>query len=259
MIYNYKDWVVRSPATISTLNRLLSQYYMTRNRTVPKNPTKKKTNDGCVIRFARESGKFQRIGHLDYTMFYPNIVHGLKLNPAADELRSYSHVVHVLLKNINHTNWKEKKKIKSLLTKMCSGYLNCEDFIFRDSVMHRKVLLYGSKILRQAINIVDEDPRFKLLTANTDGCHIECLENNNIQRHFKELADNINNTVNKPFLKIRVKEIWTNIHIFNTLKYHTYNYYSGDSQFKGMHDFLYNFHSKMQEEDKHVGHNSTYN
>ena len=235
---------------VLALNRLLSQYYITRSRTVPKNPTKKKTNNGCVIRFTRDSGKFQRIGHLDYTMFYPNIVHGLKLNPAADELRSYSYLVQVLLKNINNVNWKEKKKIKSFLTRMCGGWLNANDFIFRDSAMHRKVLLYGSKILKQAINIVDNNPKFKLLIANTDGCHIQCLESNNIQRHFKELAEDINNAVNKPFLKIRLKEIWTNIHIFNTLKYHTYNYYSGDSQFKGMSDILYNFHSKLQEEDK---------
>ena len=260
MIFNIQNWILKSPDTVKTLNRILKHHYISRGNELPTNDTKKKVNDGCVLRFCRATGKFQRIAHLDYTMFYPSIVYGLKLNPSTDHMKSYRHLLLSVMKALNNTEFDEQKKIKGFLTKMCSGWLNSDDFVFRDSKMHRKVLMHGTKILKRAVTITDSDPKFRILTVNTDGMYVQCLETNNIRKHFHKLSDKINFKINKSFLKIRVKNVWTDIHVFNTLKYHVHNSFTGDYAFKGMEDWLYNFNLKCwrEENDINYGTNGQY-
>tara|TARA_Y100000310_G_C20626624_1_gene786289 strand:+ start:815 stop:1594 length:780 start_codon:yes stop_codon:yes gene_type:complete len=252
MIYNYESWILKSPDIIQTLNRIIKQYYTSRCKQLPENNSIKQVNDGCVLIFCRHKGQYIKIANLDYKMFYPSIVYGLKLNPSSDYLGAYQYILNYLLDALNKIpkdNREDAKKIKGFITKMCSGWLNSKDFVFMDSKMHRKVLSYGKKIMEKVVNITDKNSDFKLLTVNTDGMYVQCLQNKNIQKYFNDLAFEINKTINIPFLTIRIKNIWTEIDIFNVNSYFVYNKYSQDYDFKGFEDWLYNFKIKWRDEN----------
>jgi len=245
MIYNYKDWISRSPPTVRTANKIFRKIYGNRGLTLPTNNNKKKVNNRQTLKFQRKRGVFARVADLDYSKFYPNIVMGLGLNPSNDTIGAYQ----FLLKSIiPHT---DDENVKFFVTLLCSGWLNCEEFVFLDSEMHRKVLTYGKSIMRQTINIMDSNDKFEVLSVNTDGVYVRTLEKTNIQRHFKELADKINGKINVPFLRIRVKQVLTQFYTKDVNTSWNFNSYSGQFQIRRMGDMWHHLdirHNNMEED-----------
>ena len=243
MIYNIKEWVLRSPDTVQTLNRILKHYYNTRVQPIPENHSVKTENPNCTLMFCRHKGKYIRVAELDFKMDYPSIVRGLKLNPSADDLRGYSYILDYLMDCLNDPRLEpeSRDKIKRFITKMCSGWLNCEEFIFCDSSMHRRVLSFGKEIMQKAIEITDSNPNFKILRVHTDGMYVHSLSPNNIRLHFNNLVDEINQGIKLPFMTIKIKSLWTEVCFFTLNDAYLYNSYTKELKFLGMGELTYNY------------------
>lgn len=137
-------------------------------------------NEGAYIEIFR-TGVNNPINIIDFESFYQSIALTHRLHPKRDIRMFYFRIMEKLFlrkRMLAETNRNPEEliKIKAVLESMV-GCLNNQDFLFRDNMLHRRILKEGRNLIQKIIRFIEAESkiyetngkRLKIIRVHTDG------------------------------------------------------------------------------------------